>query len=144
MELEDPKLAPEHREVLAIKQNLLKLRENHEQFYTDMEMAEDGFGKVAEYFGKCLFTPHASDASTATAHQLHEKRMADTRMAGPAPAPSMLAGSERAPADDYGAGLREGQRSGVGGLAGVGGQQHGLPPRGRFLSVTERAEDIDL
>ena len=54
-ELEDPKLAAEHRAIFAIRANLGSRAGQHEQFFSELEKSTDGFSTVANYFGKRLF-----------------------------------------------------------------------------------------
>ena len=54
-ELEDPKLAAEHRAVFAIRANLGSRAGQHEQFFSELEKSTHGFSTVANYFGKRLF-----------------------------------------------------------------------------------------
>ncbi|KAJ3447573.1 vacuolar protein sorting-associated protein 11 [Anaeramoeba flamelloides] len=53
---ECPLCIDEHNQIKERKVALEESAENHEEFFHQLENSEDGFGKVAEYFGRSLFS----------------------------------------------------------------------------------------
>lgn len=47
---------PDQRTLFEIKNSLQTKANKHEQFFTELDKAPDGFAKVAEYFGKAVFS----------------------------------------------------------------------------------------
>ena len=54
-EKECPMCAPSNRTILEIKRSQEANASRHDQFYKQLEVADDGFSVVADYFGRNVF-----------------------------------------------------------------------------------------
>ena len=54
-ERECPMCAPANRTILEIKRSQEANAQRHDQFYKQLEVADDGFSVVADYFGRNVF-----------------------------------------------------------------------------------------
>jgi hypothetical protein len=65
---ECPKCAPEYRKVKEIKDSMRKSTAQHDKFFKQLQLSNDGFATVAEYFGRGIFDAGLGAASASASN----------------------------------------------------------------------------